>query len=109
MKWTRSVRGSTSAVTALPLIVIETFMRAATVTAVGSRASRSPDEEMIRKAVLPGLTRLDRPHQGVAIGFPVLPGVAVLRVVTAAHLAAMKARPEVHPSVTGGDALVADI
>jgi hypothetical protein len=69
----------------------------------------SPDQEMIREAIPPGLTRLERPHQRVAVNLPVPAGMSVLRVVAATDLATEETSPQVHPFVSSGDALIAHV
>ena len=69
----------------------------------------SIDEEVIRKAIPPRLSRLEGLHERMPVLFPVSAGMAVFRVVTAAHLPANKACPEVNPSVPCGYALLAQV
>lgn len=66
-------------------------------------------EEAVRKAVFPGLSDLQRPHEWMSFILPMLAGVAILRVVAAPDLPADEARAQVNPRVAGGDTLLAYI
>ena len=63
---------------------------------------------MVGEAILPGLARLDGSDQRMAILLPVLAGMPVLGLVTTAHHPALETRPEMHPSVSGGDTSIAN-
>lgn len=68
---------------------------------------RNDQVKLVDEAPRPGLPGLERADQGVADSAGVRAGVPVGRVITAAHLAALEADPQVKPRVTELQALLA--
>src|SRR5579863_3764222 len=63
--------------------------------------------EFIHVAPYPGFSRLNRTHQRVLSVPEVLGGMFVFRRVTAPHVPAFEAEPQVHPGVSEFDAFLA--
>jgi hypothetical protein len=67
------------------------------------------EHDLVHVAPAPVLTRFERADDRVARGVEVLRGVLVLRGVTAAHVPAGQAEPQVDPPVSHRQALLAAV
>jgi hypothetical protein len=72
-------------------------------------ASEGFEPKLVDEAPTPALPRLERADDRVLRLVEVLRGVAVPRIVTAPDVPARHAEPQVHPTVTAGEALLASV
>src|ERR1700694_4207354 len=81
--------------------------------AVGDAAANRPagwiEVDLVRVAPAPILARLERPDDRVVHAVEMGGGVSVRRAVTAAHMAAGHAQPQVHPTSPDLEAVLAAV